>query len=99
MRWCPGRVGASTQAPTFSSWILMKLHRFAAVLFIAPLFTAGCVVGPNFSPPSPPSVASYSPTPVTTTAATPGVPGGNAQHFVAGADLPADWWTLFHSPQ
>jgi NodT family efflux transporter outer membrane factor (OMF) lipoprotein len=77
----------------------MKLHRFAAVLFIAPLFTAGCVVGPNFSPPSPPSVASYSPTPVTTTAATPGVPGGNAQHFVAGADLPADWWTLFHSPQ
>jgi len=33
----------------------------------------------------------------TTIAGTPGVPGGNAQHLVAGADIPADWWTLFHS--
>ena len=32
-----------------------------------------------------------------TTAATPGVAGGEAQHFVSGADIPADWWTLFHS--
>ena len=24
--------------------------------------------------------------------------GGEAQRIVSGADLPADWWTLFHSP-
>ena len=23
--------------------------------------------------------------------------GGNAQHLISGADIPADWWTLFHS--
>ncbi len=31
------------------------------------------------------------------TAATPGVPGGQAQRFVSGGDIPADWWTLFDS--
>jgi NodT family efflux transporter outer membrane factor (OMF) lipoprotein len=25
------------------------------------------------------------------------VPGGAAQQFVAGADIPSQWWTLFHS--
>ncbi|HEX5258831.1 MAG TPA: efflux transporter outer membrane subunit [Sphingomicrobium sp.] len=61
--------------------------------------TSACVVGPNFKPPAPPPVASYTPAPQPgTTAATPGVPGGNAQHFVAGQDIPADWWMLFHSP-
>jgi NodT family efflux transporter outer membrane factor (OMF) lipoprotein len=34
-----------------------------------------------------------------TTEATPGVPGGEAQHFVAGGNIPADWWTLFHSKE
>jgi NodT family efflux transporter outer membrane factor (OMF) lipoprotein len=29
------------------------------------------------------------------TASAPG--GGNVQHFAAGADIPADWWTVFHS--
>ena len=33
---------------------------------------------------------------MTATAATP-LPGGEAQHFVKGADIAADWWTLFHS--
>ena len=26
-------------------------------------------------------------------------PGGNAQHFVAGMDIPGQWWTLFQSPK
>jgi NodT family efflux transporter outer membrane factor (OMF) lipoprotein len=74
-------------------------RRFSVVAAVAPLFTAACVAGPNFKPPAPPAVASYSPKPLTTTAATPGVPGGNAQQLTAGADIPTDWWTLFHSPQ
>jgi NodT family efflux transporter outer membrane factor (OMF) lipoprotein len=67
---------------------------------MAPLLTSACVVGPNFKPPAAPAVSSYTPEPEpATTAATPGVPGGNAQHLVAGADIPAEWWTLFHSPE
>jgi NodT family efflux transporter outer membrane factor (OMF) lipoprotein len=27
------------------------------------------------------------------------VPGGEAQHFVRAGDIPAEWWTLFHSPE
>jgi outer membrane protein TolC len=64
---------------------------------VASLLAGGCVVGPNFSPPAPPPVTSYTATPPQTTQATPGVAGGQAQHFTAGADIPADWWTLFHS--
>jgi NodT family efflux transporter outer membrane factor (OMF) lipoprotein len=42
-------------------------------------------------------VSGYTVTAPETTAATPGIAGGNAQRFVSGADIPADWWTLFHS--
>ena len=76
----------------------MLLFARAAALTL-PLLTDACVVGPNFKPPAPPPVSTYSSTPITTTTvATPGVPGGNAQHLVPAADIPADWWTLFHSP-
>jgi NodT family efflux transporter outer membrane factor (OMF) lipoprotein len=75
------------------------LHwRFSTFALLGPVLTSACVVGPNFKPPAPPPVSSYigRPSPQTT-AATPGVPGGNAQHLIAGADIPADWWALFHS--
>jgi len=72
------------------------VSRFAALA--APLLAGGCVVGPNFTPPPAPTVSHYTQTPMPqTTAATPGVPGGGAQHFVSSAQIPADWWTLFHS--
>jgi len=75
-------------------------RRRKMVALMAPLLTSACVVGPNFKPPAPPAVPSYTPEPQpATTAATSGVPGGNAQHLVAGADIPAEWWTLFHSPE
>jgi len=66
-------------------------------MLVAPLLTTGCVVGPNFKTPAAPPVSTYRAEPPQTTAATPGVPGGEAQHFIGGADIPADWWTLFHS--
>jgi NodT family efflux transporter outer membrane factor (OMF) lipoprotein len=72
----------------------------SAAVLLAPLLTTACVVGPNFKPPAAPPVTAYTQgQQPQTTAAAPGVPGGNAQHLVAGADIPADWWTLFHSPE
>lgn len=63
----------------------------------AALLAAGCAVGPNFKAPPPPKAADYG-TPVSTpTAATPGDAAGAAQRFQTGADVPADWWRLFHS--
>ncbi len=59
---------------------------------------SGCMVGPDFVRPSPPQVQRYTETPMpAATVATSGT-GGTAQRFVPGADLPAQWWTLFHSP-
>jgi NodT family efflux transporter outer membrane factor (OMF) lipoprotein len=64
---------------------------------LAMLLSAGCVVGPDFKRPNAPDVDAYEGHPLSTTAATANVAGGAAQHFTEGVDVPADWWTLFHS--
>ncbi len=58
-----------------------------------------CAVGPDFKAPQAPKNAGYLPTPLP--AATNGVdgPDGQAQAFVAGIDIPGQWWTLFQSPE
>src|ERR1017187_3523295 len=67
------------------------------VMAAALLLSAGCVVGPNFKKPAAPQAPAYTPTPPEATSATPNVSGGDSQTFVAGRDIPGDWWTLFHS--
>jgi len=67
------------------------------VMAAALLLSAGCVVGPNFKKPAAAQVPGYTPTPPAATSATPNVTGGESQTFVAGRDIPGDWWTLFHS--
>jgi len=58
---------------------------------------AGCAVGPNFKKPAAPEVRDYVPTPLSTTTGTPNTVAGESQRFAGGADIAADWWTLFHS--
>jgi NodT family efflux transporter outer membrane factor (OMF) lipoprotein len=71
---------------------------FPPIVLLAASLLSGCVVGPNFKTPAAPAVAGYTAYPLpATTVATPGVAGGEAQRFVSGGDIPADWWTLFHS--
>src|SRR5262249_6332650 len=69
----------------------------ACVVALSSLFAAGCAVGPDFKKPAAPEVSGYTATPLAATASTAGVSGGETQHFVAGGDISADWWTLFHS--
>ena len=70
-----------------------------ALLAAALLALQGCTVGPQYHPPAPPSVTTYTPQPLPSQ--TYGSPGaaGEPQHFRSSADLPAEWWTLFHSAQ
>ncbi|HXS41803.1 MAG TPA: efflux transporter outer membrane subunit [Stellaceae bacterium] len=73
----------------------MSLRPAAA---LAALLLASCAVGPDFKRPAAPAVSGYTPekqAPATISAA---VKGGEAQRFVAGMDIPGQWWTLFHSP-
>lgn len=72
----------------FDRWVLLA---FTAAAF------AGCAVGPNFKTPSAPAVNQYTAAPLTNTVAVTSAAGGEAQRFVSGADIPAEWWTLFHS--
>src|SRR4029079_8395463 len=77
----------------------MTFHpdRRLSLALLAPFLTTACVVGPNFKSPPPPGVSGYTSNPPQATEATPGVPGAQAQDFVSGGSLPAQWWTLFHS--
>jgi NodT family efflux transporter outer membrane factor (OMF) lipoprotein len=67
------------------------------VAALALVLNAGCAVGPNFKRPAAPDVSGYTTHPLSTTAATSNVSGGEAQRFAKGSDISADWWTLFHS--
>ena len=73
-----------------------QTRRLAAVL-LAMLALSACAVGPNFHRPKPPDTTHYTRAPEPTeTAGAPGA-GGAVQTFSADRNIPADWWTLFHS--
>ena len=76
---------------------LNEWRRLRGIAACTALLAAGCAVGPNFKPPQAPPAAGYAATPPGTTAATPHAAGGPAQRFRTDADIPADWWRLFHS--
>jgi NodT family efflux transporter outer membrane factor (OMF) lipoprotein len=69
-----------------------------AWLFIVSM-AVGCAVGPNFHPVAAPAVSGYAPEPLVPYTASADVIGGAPQTLRPGADIPGQWWTLFHSPQ
>ncbi|MGB6306315.1 MAG: efflux transporter outer membrane subunit [Steroidobacteraceae bacterium] len=79
--------------------------RIAAGVLVAGLsgsLAAGlssCAVGPNFKRPSPPAATGYGSAPAQGETASAVGTGGNVQRFVAGMDIPSQWWTLFQSPK
>jgi NodT family efflux transporter outer membrane factor (OMF) lipoprotein len=86
--------------------VIGALIASASVSLLAGL--SGCAVGPNFKQPTPPDATGYGSAPtqgqiaatVSAATATPTAGGsGNAQNFIAGMDIPSQWWTLFQSPQ
>jgi NodT family efflux transporter outer membrane factor (OMF) lipoprotein len=64
---------------------------------IAGALTSSCAVGPNFHKPEAPAHAAYAPTPLPEASASADVHGGEVQHYVAGRDIPFEWWELFES--
>jgi NodT family efflux transporter outer membrane factor (OMF) lipoprotein len=74
-------------------------HGLSLALLAAAAVSA-CAVGPDFRTPPPPATTHYTRAPEPTgTVAAPGASGasGTAQTLIADRDIPADWWTLFHS--
>jgi NodT family efflux transporter outer membrane factor (OMF) lipoprotein len=79
--------------------------RIAAGVLVAGLsgsLAAGlssCAVGPNFKRPTPPAATGYGSAPAQDETTSAEGTGGNVQRFVAGMDIPSQWWTLFQSPK
>ena len=70
----------------------MKPSRLAfGLTVLGTVALCSCAVGPNFKRPDAPKVTSF--TAEGLTAQT----GTDAQKYVPGQDIPAQWWTLFHS--
>ena len=66
--------------------------RHASSLALTVVLLAGCAAGSDFVAPVAPDLATYDATPAPTTTA------DGAQTLVAGQDIPAQWWELFHAP-
>jgi NodT family efflux transporter outer membrane factor (OMF) lipoprotein len=66
------------------------MQRPSPLVVACALVLAGCTVGPDFRAPEPPAVDRY----------VPGAPPAAAGMpvLVADRDIPAEWWTVFHSP-
>ena len=67
----------------------------ASVLSLA---VAGCMVGPDFMSPDPPSVTRYTSPGEATVAGAHGAATVPTQTVVPGKRVTAEWWTLFRSP-
>lgn len=72
----------------------MMATRYKLAVLGACSLLGNCTVGPDFEKPAPPAATSYTKEPVDA-----GAPaqGGKKQRFVSDEDIPAAWWTLFHS--
>jgi NodT family efflux transporter outer membrane factor (OMF) lipoprotein len=72
----------------------------ASTAILTASLLSACAVGPNFKPAEAPRDAAFAApgqiAPETTAAP---LPGGQAQRFVDGLDIPGQWWTLFQSAQ
>jgi NodT family efflux transporter outer membrane factor (OMF) lipoprotein len=73
------------------------MRRAAIAALGMALGLSACAVGPDFKAPAPPADQAYTSEALPPQTDATGVPGGEAQHFQIGGDLPGQWWTLFGS--
>lgn len=74
---------------------MARLGPAVMTLLLAP--TLGCAVGPDFERPAAPEANGYTRDPLEAKTTSAEGQGGEGQRFVRDLDIPAQWWTLFHS--
>jgi NodT family efflux transporter outer membrane factor (OMF) lipoprotein len=92
----PHQHGTNKNSERYDVSKLLHLKHVFVVLVAWTALTA-CAVGPEFLAPAAPKTSSYTSMPLATETVATAVSGGEGQRFVYGQDIPAQWWTLFHS--
>jgi NodT family efflux transporter outer membrane factor (OMF) lipoprotein len=77
--------------------MFVAYSRSVIMILMTLMLLAGCAVGPDFVQPAAPDVSRYTKEPLASRSSSTDVKFGQSQHFVAGRDIPADWWRVFHS--
>jgi NodT family efflux transporter outer membrane factor (OMF) lipoprotein len=89
--------GASLRLDNVMSGKRLKITASFIAASFAALLVSGCAVGPDFLAPTPPDVTRYTKEPLTPRTASTDAPHGEAERFVNGRDIRAEWWALFRS--
>jgi NodT family efflux transporter outer membrane factor (OMF) lipoprotein len=82
--------------PSCKTDFAVRLHPLILTGFLA-LLASGCAVGPDFERPDAPGMKEYDADALPDATSSAKTEGGEAQNFAMGEDIPAEWWTLFHS--
>jgi outer membrane protein TolC len=75
----------------------MTLRRTSLIILFVTLATS-CAVGPAYRRPETPANVGYAPTSLPEASSSAPIHGGDVQRFIAGRDLPFEWWQAFQSP-
>src|ERR1700732_2822394 len=74
-------------------WLSAGTTALAAVMLLA-----SCAVGPDFVHPAAPEITRYTREPLAPHTSSTDVAAGQSQRFIAGRDIPKEWWAMFKSP-
>ena len=66
---------------------------------LSALSLLGCTMGPDFTPPAPPATTAYTKETLGPISGDASVKAGAPQTYVMDRDIPAEWWSLFRSPE
>src|SRR5579863_2611848 len=80
-------------------WVFSSATALAAIVLLACcVVLASCAVGPDFLHPAAPEITRYTREPLAPQTSSADVAAGQSQRFIAGRDIPKEWWAMFKSP-
>src|ERR1700686_2540867 len=80
------------------SYVAVRWLSAGTTALAAMMLLASCAVGPDFVHPAAPEITRYTREPLVPQTSSADVAAGRSQRFIAGRDIPKEWWAVFKSP-
>ena len=80
------------------SYVAVRWLSAGTTALAAAMLLASCAVGPDFVHPAAPEITRYTREPLAPRTSSADVAAGQSQRFIAGRDIPKEWWAVFKSP-